>query len=184
MKKNSFIVFSCALAFILVLLSCEKKKDEGIGPTYKENSGTGGNPFPNNQTVTGTSTYTNPATQNSSILVGGSGWSNPSCASTASTVIKGINNSVEVTINFSTVPAVGTYSYAIVSNPTQPLTCSMNVVNAPNQPSGIVWYATSGIVTVNTTTNSIISASFTNIVCIQQNFNFPTVAITGNVGCN
>jgi hypothetical protein len=183
MKKNPLVFVGFALALVLVSLSCEKKKDEGIGPTYKENSGTGGNPFPNNQTVTGTSTFTNPATQNSNIIVGGSGWSNPSCASTASTTIKGINNSVEVTMNFSAPPAVGTFSYAIVANPTQPLTCSMNVLNAPNQPFGVVWYATSGIVTVNTTTNSI-NASFANIVCIQKTFNFPTVAITGNVGCN
>ena len=70
MKK--FLIIPCfALITSVILFSCEKKKDSGVGPGFKEETGTGGNPFPNNPTVTGTSTNTNPATTSSFLQVGG-----------------------------------------------------------------------------------------------------------------
>ena len=66
MKKYIYIVSTCVAMASLILLSCEKKKDDPnrISPTYKEESpyGTAGNPNVNNVTVTGTSTITYPAT--------------------------------------------------------------------------------------------------------------------------
>ncbi len=182
MKKQFLIISGFAVISASLIFSCAKKKEDNrITPTYKEDAtGTGGNPNVGNQTVTGTATLTNPATQNSSLLVGGAGWSNPTCSSTNSITLKGINGGVDVTLSFLFPPTSGTY--AIAANPSSQ-SCAMTVVNAPNQPSGIVWYGKTGQVVVNTTTASI-NASFSGVLCTQQNFNFPTVGVSGNLGCN
>jgi hypothetical protein len=181
MKKQFLIISGLAIICASVIFSCKKKTDDNrIAPDYKENAGTGGNPNVGNQTVTGTATLTNPATQNSSLLVGGSGWSNPTCISTNSITLKGINGSVEVTLNFLFPPTTGTYAIAASPNAQA---CSMTVLNAPNQPAGLMWYGKSGSVAVNTTTSAI-QASFSGILCTQQNFNFPTVGVSGALGCN
>ena len=182
MKKYFLALSSLTLFLSLFLLSCEKKDNSGISPSYKEEQGTGGNPFPNNPTVTGTSTLSNPATQNSSLLVGGTGWSNPTCASTFTTTLQGINGSIVVTLSFFAPPSTGTL--AIAAAPTQTQLCSMSAANVPNQPSGIVWYAQSGLVSVVTSTSGAVSAAFSGIVCTQQTFNFPTVTLSGQLGCN
>lgn len=182
MKKHLVNIPAFIVVFCMLILSCQKKDTSGLNtPGYKEETGTGGNPFPNNPTVTGTPTSTNPATQNSSLYVGGPGWSNPSCSSTGSVTLIGINGSINVTLNFLTTPATGTY---VISASPGANACTMVVNNAPNQPAGTVWYGKSGIVAVNTSTNSSINASFSGIVCTQASFNFPTVSVNGNVGCN
>ena len=182
MKKQFLIISGFAIITSALIFSCAKKKDNGaITPTYKEEAtGTGGNPNVGNQTVTGTNTVTNPATQNSQLQVGGSGWSNPTCSSTFSTTLKGINGAIDITLTFAFPPTTG--SYAIAASPNAS-SCSMVVSNAPNQPAGIVWYGKTGSVAVTTTSNGI-SASFTGILCTQQNFNFPTVGVSGSLGCN
>lgn len=181
MKKITII--SCfALLASVILFSCEKKKDTGVGPGFKEETGTGGNPFPNNPTVTGASTNTNPATTSSMLQVGGPGWSNPTCASTLTTTLKGVNGQIDVTMNFFAPPAPGTSTYAIAGTPSQNLTCSMVLTNVPNQPAGTVWYAKTGIVAVSSTTNGV-SATFSFIKCYQQDFNFPDVTVSGNLNC-
>lgn len=183
--KKYFIVASFCLAIgSVVLISCEKKKaSDAITPTYKEEAtGTAGNPNPNNVTVTGTSTITNPASENSSLYVGGPGWSNPTCVSTGSATLKGINVDIQVTLNFQSPPALGTTTYNIAGN-VGPNLCTMQVVNAPNQPAGIVWYGKTGMVSVQTTTSSI-NASFSGVQCVQATFNFPAVSVSGNIGCN
>lgn len=183
MKKQFLIISGLAIICASIVFSCKKKEDNSITPTYKEDAtGTGGNPNVGNQTVTGTATLTNPATQNSSLLVGGAGWSNPTCVSTNSITLKGINGSVEVTLNFLFPPTIGSATYAIAASPNAQA-CSMTILNAPNQPSGLVWYGKTGSVAVTTTSNAI-QASFTGILCTQQNFNFPTVGVSGNLGCN
>ncbi|MGZ3898721.1 MAG: hypothetical protein ACXVNM_11805 [Bacteroidia bacterium] len=185
MKKYIYIVSACLAMASLILLSCEKKKDDPnrIAPTYKEEAtGTAGNPNVNNVTVTGTSTITNPATDNSSLYVGGSGWSNPTCSSTGSLTLKGINGNIEVTISLWQLPTVGSATYNVSSSPSGNA-CAMTVVNAPNQPAGIVWYGKTGVVSVQTTTSSI-NATFSGVQCVQQSFNFPQVSVSGNIGCN
>ncbi|MBA3664752.1 MAG: hypothetical protein H0W61_11165 [Bacteroidetes bacterium] len=186
MKKSIYVVSACIAMISIILLSCEKKKDDPnrIAPTYKEESGygTAGNPNVNNVTVTGTSTITNPATDNSSLYVGGSGWSNPTCSSTGSLTLKGINGNIDVTLSFYSLPTLGTATYNISSSPANNA-CAMTVQNAPNQPAGVVWYGKTGIVTVQTTTSSI-NANFSGVQCVQQSFNFPQVSVSGVLACN
>lgn len=179
--KKTLIISGLALLTSAILFSCEKKKETGIGPGYKEEAGTGLNPNPN-PTVTGASTNTNPATNSSNLQVGGSGWSNPTCASTSSVTLKGINGQVEVTMSFFMPPSAGTATYQVASAATQSNVCAMMVTNAPNQPAGTVWFAKSGLVTVSTTTSGI-GATFFNIKCYQQDFNFPEVTVSGNLNC-
>lgn len=165
----------------LCFLACEKKDPKnGISPDYKQNSGTGGNPNQNNPTVTGTSTLTNPATKNTSLLVGGSGWSNPTCPSTASLVLKGINGETEVILSFGS-PIIQSGSYAIGALPSGSI-CAMTVLNAPEQPAGISWIGKGGMVTVNTNSVSI-TANFSSIQCTQPSFIYPVVSVSGTVAC-
>lgn len=175
------------LAFIgLVLvigftLSCkDKNSSNAIKPDYSAT----GNPYPDNQTVTGSTTFTSPATQNTSLLVGDIGWSNPTCSSSQSLSLKGIKDAIQVVLVFN--PALNSSSsgtYAITSGGLTQNTCQLTVLNAPNQPAGVYWYAKSGSVAVTTSTNSI-NANLINVVCTQKDFNFPQVSVTGVLGCN
>jgi hypothetical protein len=162
-----------------LFLSCEKKNNsDAISPTF----GPGGNPNPGYQTVTGSSTYTNPATENTSVDVGGPGWTNPTCGSTLSMTLKGYNGTTDVTLSFASV--IKTTTYAVLPVPSGTTACALTVVNPPGQPAGIVWHGKSGTVVVNTSSAGI-SATFTNgIVCTQQNFSYPTVVARGALGCS
>lgn len=182
MMKKLLILPGIALIASILLFSCEKKSSSGIGPGFKEETGTGGNPNPNAPTVTGTSTNNaNPATQSSFLQVSGPGWNNPNCATTGSVTLKGINGQIEVTLNFLTPPALGTFSFPVSASPTAS-SCALMIQNAPNQPAGVIWYAKTGVVAVNSTTASI-SGSFSNIQCTQADFNFPTVTMSGSLTC-
>src|SRR5689334_22464562 len=98
--KNAFTVFTGLVLTVMVLLSCEKKGDaNAIKPDY----GATGNPNPDNQTVTGSTTYTNPATKNSALIVGDFGWSNPTCGSTFSLALKANDGATDVILSFSSV---------------------------------------------------------------------------------
>ena len=175
--KKPFLVFSSLLIVLILGIGCEKKGNpDALTPDYSAT----GNPNPNNQTVTGTNTFTNPATQNSSLLVGNSGWSNLTCASTNSTTLKGTNGVTEVTLTFASAATSGTY--AISSQPNVG-SCVMVVKDPPNQPAGIVWQGYSGSIVVNTNSASI-NAVFSNVVCTQKSFNFPTVAASGTLSCS
>lgn len=168
---------SLLLITVIVIVACEKKKSDGLSPTY----GTTGNPHPGAQTVTGSTTHSNPATENTSLFVGGSGWTNPTCGSTGSITLRAFNGNTDVTITFAAPAKSATYN--IAATPTGSSSCAMTIANAPNQPAGIVWYGQSGSVVVNTTSASI-SASLTNVVCVQKTFGFPTVTANGVLGCS
>jgi len=175
--KKAFALFITFSVIFALVSACEKKGDKNaIKPDY----GATGNPNPDNQTVTGATTYTNPATQNTSIKIGDTGWSNLTCASTNSATLKGTKGEIEVTLSFP--GAATTNTYAIASVPAAGA-CAMTIVNAPNQPAGLVWYAKQGTVAVVTSSNSI-KATFNGVVCTQQTFNFPTVSASGTVSCN
>jgi hypothetical protein len=176
MKNKYFLITFLTAIITLVIFSCEKKQSDGIAPTY----GTTGNPHPNEQTVTGSTTYSNPATKNTALIVGGSGWSNPTCGSTKSVTLKGVSNETDVTLSFATAIKSGTYAIATIPGSQA---CALTIVNAPDQPAGIIWYGKSGSVAV-TTTSSSINAKFTNIVCTQKNFNFPVVSASGTLSCS
>jgi len=122
----------------------------------------------------------NPATQNSSLNCGGTGWSSPSCASSGSLTLKSKYGATEVILSFNMAPTTGTYNVSPVSNPSN---VQVTILNAPNQPCVSTWYGKVGSVSVNTTSNSI-NASLTNIFCTQANFNFPIVTLNGNISCN
>jgi hypothetical protein len=176
MNKPIFALALLVLSVTVALTGCEKKStSDAISPTF----GSTGNPNPNNPTVTGNAPASNPATENTAISVGGSGWSNPTCGTTYSIMLKGVMDETDVTLNFGSIIKSGPYVIGATTGSAQ---CTMVIVNAPNQPKGIVWYGKSGSVTVNTTSTSI-SATFKNVVCTQQSFNFPTVVASGTLSC-
>jgi len=186
---NKLIFPAFLMAFAIGITSCETLNDDNaITPTYKENStGTGANPNIGNVTVTGSATLTNPATQNSAIQVGGSGWSFDACVVNG-TVLKGTllgtDPLTEVTLTFGTAPAAGNYSLTNTA-PSGNL-CRIVINNSPGQPGGITWYSKSGLVTVTTnttTTPTTINASFCNVQCLQQTFLFPVVTACGYLVC-
>jgi len=197
MKKHIFSITAVMAVASLVFFACKKKQDDTIYPTYKEEAtGTASNPNPNNVTVTGTTTATDPATQNSSIMAGGAGWSNPSCASTNSLYIKGINGATEITVNFAAPPAVGPSTYQIGSTPGLG-SCALTVIGAPDQPTGTVWYGYKGSLSVLTNTylvtgggGTVVATNITanvlgdGVSCHQSTFNFPIVTVRGSIGCN
>lgn len=166
------------LAFLLIVpFACKDKNNKSaISPDYSAT----GNPYPNNQTVTGSTTYTSPATENSSLLVGDIGWSNPTCISTGSTSLRATKDNIDVVLTFASAVTATTYA---VSESVQPGSCRLTVYNAPNQPAGLFWYGKSGSVVVTTNSTSI-SAKLVNVVCTQKEFNFPQVLVNGAVSCS
>lgn len=187
MKKINILALTFVTIAALVFFACEKKETAScsdgstVKPGYKDAcTGTGGNPNAGNATQTGSVPITNPASENSSLNVGGSGWLNPSCASSGSLTLQGISGSVKVTLSFNVIPTPGSYNVSSVSGPSN---VQVMVENAPSQPSGITWFGKTGVVTVNSNSTSI-NATFTGIQCVQSNFNFPVVSVSGNVGCN
>jgi hypothetical protein len=178
MKRLFPALAAILISMTLLFLACDKKeKSTGIGPTY----GSTGNPNPNNQTVTGSTTFSNPATQNSQLQVSGGGWQDETCIATGSLVLKRSHtDGAKVSLTFASVPQTGTYAISTVAGSGA---CAMTIVDAPSQPKGIVWVGKSGSVNV-TNAGGGITATFTNVVCTQQSFNFPQVVASGTVGCN
>jgi hypothetical protein len=165
------------------IISCQEKNNDNITPTYKNQSGgTGANPCIGCITVTGTSTVTNPATQNTALQVGGSiaGWSFDGCATSPNT-LTGRNGNTTVQLTFGG-GAVTTGTYALTPNIPLAGQARMIVTNAPGQPTGIAWYSKSGFVSVTTSTAGT-QANFNNIQCLQYSFLFPVVTVSGNLTC-
>ncbi len=171
-------------ATALIIVSCKDKNNNNITPTYKTQSGgTGANPNINVVTVTGTMVATHPATQNSSILVGGAGWSNDGCVPSGN-VLTGYNGSTQVQIVFGGGPIpLTTTMYAFTSGIPTAGQARMTINNAPGQPDGITWYSKSGSVTTNSTSTGGRTASYSNISCVQLNYLFPIVGATGTLVC-
>ncbi len=178
MKKKAFLLAGSVILTAFIIFACNKKEhSDAISPTFEST----GNPHPGEQTVTGSSTYSNPATQNSAINAQGPGWSNPTCGSTNSVTLKSVNLTTDVTLSFAKTIQTGTYAIATI--PSGYTSCALTIVNAPDQPTGIIWYGKSGVVSVTTSSNAI-TANFNNIICTQKNFNFPTVTASGVIGCS
>ncbi|MBP7809486.1 MAG: hypothetical protein KA163_09350 [Bacteroidia bacterium] len=184
MKKiflSSLLVLGLGASIIVV--SCKEKNNDNITPTYRNQStGTGANPCLPCVTVTGTTTVSNPATQNSSLLTGGSGWSYNACATSPNT-LTGFNGGTQVQILFGGGPIViGTYAFT--SGIPTAGQARMTVTSAPGQPSDITWYSKSGSVTTNTTGTGGYTATYSNVGCVQLNYLFPMVSVTGTLICN
>lgn len=165
----------------LIIVSCKDKNNNNITPTYKNQStGTGANPNINAVTVTGTQTVTNPATANSALAVGGGGWLEENCLTTPMTMT-GYLGATQVQIKFGgATMLVGTY--ALTSGLPSGGQARMTIYNAPGQPDGITWYSKSGSLTTYTTTAGW-AATFNNIQCLQYNYLFPVVSVTGTLSC-
>ena len=174
MKRHFALI--CLAIVLSVAFSCKDKNNKSaISPDY----GATGNPYPNNQTVTGSTSYTSPATKNTSFEVGNIGWSNPSCISTGSLALRATKDNIDVILTFGSIVTNGTY---LISNTLGTGTCMLTIYNAPNQPAGVYWYAKSGSVIITITATSI-TANLSNVVCAQKEFNFPQVSITGVLAC-
>ncbi len=188
MKKFVFpSLFAVVASTLFFAYSCTDKNNpndpNSIQGTFKEEStGTAANPNIGVVTVTGTSTLTNPATQNSAIQVAGSGWSYDGCATSLNT-LTGHNGSTNVSLVFGSTPILGMSSYTLTSssilNANQ---ARLIVTNAPGQPDGIVWYSKGGTVSVVSTTANT-TATFNNIQCLQYSFLFPVVTVSGALVC-
>ncbi|PBQ33506.1 hypothetical protein CNR22_17560 [Sphingobacteriaceae bacterium] len=174
--KNLLAFIGLAIVISFTFSCKDKNSSSAIKPDYSAT----GNPYPNNQTVTGSTTFTSPATQNTSLLVGDIGWSNPTCASSQSLSLKGTKDNIDVILVFNTAITSGTYAISQIPGSG---TCQMTVLNAPNQPAGVYWIGKSGSVIVSTSSTSI-NANLINVVCTQKDFNFPQVTVTGVLGCN
>jgi hypothetical protein len=168
----------------LVLVSCTYKNNDNITPTYRNQStGTGANPNINVVTVTGTQTVTNPATGNSSLLVGGtttSGWIFQGCGSNTNSFI-GINGSTTIQIKFNGPITAGTFAL-VAGTPIGSGQAQMIISGAPGQPGDVSWYSKSGTCIV-TASSSGYSVTFSNIQCLQQNYLFPVVLVSGGMTC-
>lgn len=177
MKKTLYTTASLLFVIGIVIFSCKKKASAGVSPTY----GNTKNPTTTGQTVTGNTTYTNPATENTSLLVGDQ-YLSKFCSLTNSLSINVEDKSVQVTVQFgTTIASGGTFAVASVPNATNQA-CAVTILNAPNQPSNVSWYGKTGEVIVTVNTNGI-KASLKNVVCTQKTFNFPTVLVTGIASC-
>lgn len=173
------MLFAGLAVVLAVTFSCQKKSNSNsISPGY----GATGNPYPNNQTVTGSASYTNPATQNTSLDVGNSsGWSNPTCFTTQSLTLRGYKDNIDVVLAFAQAAVQGTYNIATIPQGTT--SCQLTVTNAPGQPSGVVWQGKTGSVIVNVSGTSI-TANLKDVGCTQTTFGFPTVLVTGFLACS
>ncbi|MCX7728471.1 MAG: hypothetical protein N2203_03265 [Bacteroidia bacterium] len=180
MKKNNIIFLFALFSLTLTIVMCKKSKDDSIAPGYRDEVGGGGNPNPNSVTTTGTSTITNPATTNSTLNVGGAGWSYAACGSGNS--LTAFNGATTVQINFFTTPTTGNYNLQS-GTPTSGSVAQLIVYNAPGQPSSVVWYSASGMISVSTTTSGNITATFNNVPCTQMQFPFPVVTVSGVMTC-
>ncbi len=169
MKKLGYIIILSPL-LMLFFCFCTKKKSS----TNTSNN--------NNSTTNGTPTQTiNPCTQNSTLVIGGSGWSNITCASTSSLSLKSINGLTDITVTFASPPTSGTYYQVYPSVGVGGCTIILN--NAPSQPAGVIWYGIVGSVSVTTSATGII-ATFVNVQCEQYDFIFPRVTLNGFLECN
>ncbi len=180
MRKLSTIYLIGVVIVSVTLIMCNKSKDDSIAPGYRDEVGGGGNPDPNSVTTTGTSTITNPATTNSTLNVGGAGWTYAACG--AGTSLVAYNGATTVQINFFSPPSNGTYNLQS-STPSSNSVAQMIVYNPPGQPSGIVWYSASGMLSVTTTTSGNITGTFNSIPCTQMQFPFPVVTVSGAMTC-
>jgi hypothetical protein len=204
MRKPTLLILPVVMAIVSIFTFCDKKADPApvtnadtgspsaspsssvvirSTPVYMGGStGTSANPNINVVTVTGTSTLTNPATQNSMISVGNSlpGWSFDACATSPNT-LTGHNGSCTIQITFGG-SSIAAMNYAFTAGIPAAGQARMIITDAPGQPQGVVWYAKNGMVSVATGTSGT-TASFSNIQCLQQNFLFPVVTASGNLSC-
>ncbi len=186
MKKIILSAFSILVVASIIFISCKPKNDsDAITPTFKDDAtGTGGNPTITNVTTTGTISTTSTAMQNSQMTNVGLGgtWTSVGCSGQTCITVNNTSTGTSISVCFSVPPVAGTY--ALVSSQSQlgPNKAFMTVTNPTSQPTGSTWYSTNGTVIV-TISGTSITASFSNVSCLQSGSNFPVVTVDGQVGC-
>jgi len=186
MKKLILSTFAIAILGSIIFISCKSKNsNDSITPTYKDEGGTGGNPNITNVTTTGTVATTATAYQNSSMTNVGLGgtWSSVGCSGQNCLTVNNTSTGTNISICFSSPPTAGTYqlvsSSAALSGGGKAF---MTVTNPTGQPTGSTWYSAAGSVVI-TISGSSITGTFSNIACLQSGSAFPTVTVSGQVGC-
>lgn len=184
MKKIILSALSIIALGSIVFISCAKKTDDNaITPKYAvDGAGTGGNPNTTNVTTTGTVATTSAANQNSSMSVGGGLWTSAGCSGQLCLTSTNSSSGASISICFSAVPVAGTYQLVSTAAANGAGKAFMTVSNPTGQPTGTTWYSSGGTVTVVVSGPSI-TASFNNITCFQAGSIFPSVAVSGQVGC-
>lgn len=125
-------------------------------------------------------TIMNPATQNSSLQVGGTGWAYAGCTLNSNTLTAYSGNTAAQLVLGGGAPTTGNYS--LIAGIPLSGQARLVISSAPNQPNGVAWYSQSGIVSVVTGTSGIV-ASFSNVPCAQTSFTFPIVTSSGSLTC-
>ena len=186
MKKIILSALSIIALGSIVFISCGKKTDDNaITPTYSvDGGGTGANPNTTIVTTTGTIATTSAANQNSTMTGIGVGgvWTSVNCS--GQVCLSSNNSSLGTTISicFATAPVAGTYQLVSTAAANGAGKAFMTVSNPTSQPTGTTWYSSGGTVTVVVSGTSI-TASFNNVTCFQAGSIFPSVAVSGQVGC-
>lgn len=186
MKKLILSTLSILALGSIIFISCKSKNDSSaITPQYKEEGGTGGNPSITNVTTTGTVATTATAYQNSSMTNVGLGgtWSSVGCSGQTCLTVNNTSTGTTISVCFSSPPAAGTYQLV---NSSAGLAgggkAFMTVTNPTGQPTNTTWYSAAGSIVV-TISGTSITGTFSNIACLQAGSAFPTVTVSGQVGC-
>lgn len=190
MNKYKSISFLPLLILGLILLTfCNKKHS---APTADSKTTANDSIVTTNTTLTPLTsetlmpaenfTLTNPCTQNSTLQVGTAlpGWTFASCL-TSSLTLTGTNGTTTVLLTFGSPILTG--NYVLTSSIPLPGQVRITVMDAPGQPTGILWYSKNGgtvsvVIGVSTTI-----AAFTSVQCTQPLFALPIVTVSGDVGC-
>lgn len=122
----------------------------------------------------------NPASQNSTITIGGTGWIYSGCTTNSNTLTAYNGNTAAQLVLGGGVPSNGNYS--LIAGIPLSGQARLIITSAPNQPNGVSWYSQSGLVSVTTGTTGIV-ATFSNVPCSQASFTFPIVTASGTLTC-
>lgn len=164
----------------MVFISCSKNSNSVIAPGFADEL-SGGNPNSNNENNPPIYNPSN-ATIINNVGIGSSWFSfgcqaNTTCISTVNAV-----TNTTVTICFSSPPVSGSYQLVSSNALLSPGKAVLTVTNPPGQSAGSIWYSASGIATVLISSTSI-TASFTNITCLDSPGSINSVTLSGKVGC-
>ncbi len=188
MKKIILSTLSILALGSIIFISCAKKTDDNaITPGYAvDGKGTGANPNTTNVTTTGTIATTSAANQNSSMTGIGTGgvWTSINCSTPAPLCISSNNSSLGTTVEicFTSAPTAGTYALVATAGANGAGKALLTITNPTSQPTGTTWYSSGGTATVVISGTSI-TVTFSNISCFQSGSIFPSVTVSGQVGC-
>ena len=164
------------------LTFCDKKKNPDPVPAPIPGPTTNTSAPVYNFTSEENVTLINLCTNNSTLQVGTAlpGWTFNGCVLGGLT-LTGTNGTSTVILTFATLITSGTY--VTTSGVPLPGQVRITILNAPLQPTGILWVSKNGGSVSVTVGASTTIAAFTNIPCTQPLYPFPVVTVNGDVGC-